>query len=96
MIDDRTWDEVRDRLPVGATVRGVVEKLWPFGIAVRLDEFPTVPAVVDVVDYRPRGAAVAAEHWPEEGTLIEAVVVDHTEFNRQVKLRIGPAWTAPP
>ncbi|MEV5774365.1 hypothetical protein AB0L49_24410 [Streptomyces antimycoticus] len=89
MINESKWLEAKSRIPVGVRVSGIVEKRLPFGIFVKLDDFPDVPAVVDAISYLPDDAPVDPEDWPVEGEVLTATVVDHAEHNRQIKLRVG-------
>jgi ribosomal protein S1 len=88
---DSIWLRVTtDSLPVGATVNGVVVDKRPFGVFLSLDGHPGVRAIVEINNYRPRGQAVASDELPTVDSRLEAVVVDHVAFNRQVRLRVAP------
>ncbi|MFD1145581.1 RNA-binding protein [Saccharothrix hoggarensis] len=92
MNETAEWERVKSRLPMGAEVRGTVLVHAPFGIFVDLAEAPGANAVLDGIDYRPGGEPVGPDGWPPKGAPIEAVVVDHVDENRQLKLRVGPSW----
>jgi ribosomal protein S1 len=85
---DEEWEEAKSSLPFGARVRGLIEQHYSFGMLIRLPDFPEVRAVVDAASYTPTGEIRDSTHWPEVGMPIEAVVVDHAEHNRQIKLRV--------
>jgi len=75
MTDESAWSEAVARLP--------------FGVVVKMYEAPDVVVIVEVNNYRPRGRAVSLEEPPAVGDRIVGVVVDHAEFNRQIRLRVG-------
>ena len=67
----------------------------PFGMLVQLPGFPEVPAVTDALSYRPNGQDVFDHsRRPHEGDTVEAVVADHVDRRRQVRLRVGPPLRA--
>ncbi|MER6383721.1 hypothetical protein [Streptomyces sp. NPDC001250] len=55
---------------------------------VEVPDFPNVSVVVDAVSYTPHGKIVDSTEWPTIGSLVEGVVVDHVEHNREIKLRV--------
>lgn len=69
-------------------MRGVVKKSYPFGMFIEIPDFPEISVVVDAASYAPNGEIIGSEYWPEVGSPIEGVVVDHVEHNRQVKLHV--------
>ena len=85
------WEAAKSALTVGSVVSGVVIRHEPFGIVVEVRDHPAVPAVIDVISYRPAGVDAQPADWPPVGTTIEAVVAALTEHNRQIKLRVGPS-----
>lgn len=88
---DADWlDGVAEAFPVGARVRGLVQARHPFGVFVALDDDPDIRAIVEINNYRPDGEPVSPERLPEIGVHLQAVVIDHTTFNRQVRLRVAP------
>ena len=89
MIDQSAWSEAVARLPFGSVVHGVVTQRWPFGVFVKMDEAPEVVAIVEINNYRPHGGPVSPDELPAVGDRVEGVVVDHAEFNRQIRLRVG-------
>ncbi|HVQ93669.1 MAG TPA: hypothetical protein VMU51_21710 [Mycobacteriales bacterium] len=89
MKDDSAWSAAVARLPFGAVVHGVVTQRYPFGVFVRLTEAPDVTAIVEINNYRPHSVPVSPEDLPAVGDRIEGVVVDHAEFNQQIRLRVG-------
>jgi hypothetical protein len=88
---DADWlKEVSELFPVGAPVSVSVTARHPFGVFVALDDHPEMRAIVEINNYRPGGEPVPPEGLPQIGVRLEAVVVDHTTFNRQVRLRVAP------
>jgi hypothetical protein len=56
---------------------------------VELDGRPEAIALVDAISYYPDRDPIPWDQWPAVGEEIEAVVSDHAEHNRQIKLRVG-------
>jgi len=97
VIDEKAWATAKDAWPIGTTVVSVVvERKVPFGLFVKLPGLDGVTGVIEIVDYRPGGIDIAGtEALPGPGALIDdAVVIEHTEHNREIKLRVGPSWWA--
>lgn len=86
---DQAWSDAKRLLPFGTPVQGILEKVYPFGMFVRVAEFPNVKFVVDAVSYAPNGEIVDSRKWPAIGSSIEGVVVDHVEHNWEIKLHVG-------
>ncbi|GAA0466272.1 hypothetical protein GCM10009544_30690 [Streptomyces stramineus] len=96
MIDDATWAAIKEHFPIDSHVDGIVETQRPFGFFVKFSDFPDAVAVVDAIAYLPHGAPVAPTAWPAPGNHVAAKVVDHSEHNRQIKLRVEKARSVEP
>ncbi len=97
--EEQQWLEAASaRLPCGARVTGTVTRVHKFGCFLHLEEHPDLKVLVDIPNYRPHGVPVASEDLPGPGTRLEGVVVGHTEWNREVRIRVGiePGGTSMP
>lgn len=91
MIDDEDWEASKSRFPIGSEVSVVVRQHMPFGMFVELPADPTASAFIDLASYHPGGQEVVDHtQWPSEGEAIDAIVADHVDRNRQIRLRVGP------
>ena len=88
MTDDARWTDIKRSLPVGKEVTGRVARTMPFGLVIDLDGHPGVLAVVDAASFLSGGAVAPQSDWPGVGSALGARVIDHSEHNRQVKLRV--------
>ncbi|PBC70647.1 RHS repeat-associated protein [Streptomyces sp. TLI_235] len=61
----------------------------PFGMFVKIPGHAGVAAVVDAISYYPDRDPVHPDSWPAVGDSVEGVVSEHSEHNRQIKLRVG-------
>ncbi|MGW0289283.1 hypothetical protein [Streptomyces tuirus] len=57
-------------------------------MVVDLDGHPGVLAVVDAASFLSDGVVAPQTDWPGVGSALAARVIDHSEHNRQVKLRV--------
>ena len=48
------WNDLMARYPPGTSVSGVVASCQVFGVFVRLDELPDVPALLEIIHFRIR------------------------------------------
>jgi len=88
------WEEIAKRFPVGARVRGVVVQHCPFGVFVDLGH-PVAQGLVEIVNFLDEGR-MTEEQYPRVGTMIEAVVLWHTNNPRgQVRLGMKPSQLDP-
>jgi ribosomal protein S1 len=84
------WEEAKKRFPVGTRVRGVVVQHCPFGVFVDLGD-PIARGLVQITEFLDEGR-MAPERYPSVGTVIEAVVLGHTDDRRkQVWLGMKPS-----
>lgn len=87
---EQQWRSAKDRLPVGATVRGTVSAVVPFGLFVDLPG-TTVQGVVLAPGFAdPAAFARRAESHPV-GSSIELIVLGPAEGRLQIDLRLPPA-----
>jgi ribosomal protein S1 len=89
-MNDDKWTELIVSLPIGTTVLGIVDQLYPFGFFVQLDAHPNIRAIVEINNYRPSGVAVTASEFPRPGSPVSAIVVGHADKDHQIRLRIAP------
>ena len=84
------WDEAKKRFPIGARVRGVVIQHHPFGVFVDLGDSVAL-GLIQIVDFLDQGR-MTPEQYPPIGSLIEALVLGHTDARRkQVWLSVKPS-----
>lgn len=83
------WEAAKTDYPVGAEVHGKVVAVRPFGMFVEISGRTEITAVVDAISYYPDREPLHPDLWPAVGDGIEAVVSEHAEHNRQIKLRVG-------
>ncbi|MFI1565066.1 hypothetical protein ACH4ZX_18775 [Streptomyces sp. NPDC020490] len=95
MAED-VWGTAKRRYPVGSTARGRVEARLPFGVFLELDDAPGVNGFVDLLSYNPDGTindpAAPPAALPEVGEVVEGIVTVHVDRDRQIRLRVGPAF----
>ena len=84
-----TWENVRDKLPVGTRIQGRVTQHWPFGVFV---EIPRIPfqGLVQLTDFRDEGR-MTPDQYPEVGSLVDAVVLGFKETGKQIWLGMKPS-----
>ncbi|MGZ3142266.1 hypothetical protein ACVDFE_09780 [Lentzea chajnantorensis] len=61
-----------------------------FGLFLTFDEVPNATGFVDALSYRPQGVSLSPEELPEAGSRIRGLVVEHSEHNKQIRVRVGP------
>src|SRR5690349_14778402 len=85
-----TWEETKQRFPVGLRVRSTATAHHPFGIFVDLGDSDAL-GLVQITDFRDEGR-MTPEQYPPLGAAIEAVVLGHTDERRkQVWLGVKPS-----
>lgn len=82
------WDFAKRTYPYGATVTGTVDLVRPFGIFISVEGLHTSRAFADVAGMHHGGADGFTVLWPEVGDSVTGVVVEHTDRNHQLKLRL--------
>ena len=81
--DDRSWEQTKERMPVGTMVSGVVQAHRSFGVFVELDDCPFV-GLVQITDFGVAG--LSEDQFPAVGTRIRLTVVGFKESGRQIWL----------
>lgn len=81
----KAWQAAKVRFPIGAIVHGSVIRVEAFGVFVALPGCG-VPAVLLVTEFEdgPRGFEI--DEYPQVGSPVTAVVVDHAEHSPQLRL----------
>jgi translation initiation factor 2 alpha subunit (eIF-2alpha) len=72
------WSGVMDESQVpeaGLVVDGVVEMVLPFGVFLRVDQFPDLQFLIRVVDLDPAGSPVFQDYMPSVGDRVSGVVL---------------------
>lgn len=92
-----SWATAQASVEPGVKLGGAVLCHRPFGFFVTLDDFPDVPGLVQITDYRPEGKTprYGADGsldppYPEIGTKIDAEVIWLRDDNRQILMRYPP------
>jgi len=93
---EEIWETAKTRYPVGSTARGRVKDQFPFGVFLELDDAPGVNGFIDLLSYNPDGTindpAAPPVPLPEVGEVVEGVVAMHVDRDRQIRVRVGPAY----
>ncbi|MFF2524887.1 hypothetical protein [Streptomyces liangshanensis] len=94
MTDSDTWQDAKNRYPLGSSARGVVEARFAFGVFLELDGAPGAKGFVDLISYRPAGVgAETPAALPEVGEVVEGTVVSLVDRDHQIRIRVGaPFW----
>ncbi|MER6628880.1 hypothetical protein ABT301_11640 [Streptomyces sp. NPDC000987] len=96
MTTEQIWETAKRRYPVGSTARGRVKDRFPFGVFLELDDAPGINGFVDLLSYNPDGTINDPEAppvpLPEVGEVVEGIVAMHVDRDRQIRLRVGPAY----
>ena len=74
------WDDLMAKYPSGTSVNGVVASCQVFGVFVRLDELPDVPALLEIIHFKvietdPRHRIKFPADYPPVGAQIEARIL---------------------
>ena len=81
--DQKRWESVKARLPVGTAVEGRVVHVAPFGVFVDLGVgFDGLLLVPEMAGAGPKTMA----EYPKTGETVNARVIQHRDGNRQVSL----------
>jgi ribosomal protein S1 len=78
-----TWDEVKERLPVGTEVTGRVVAVRPFGVFVDLGV--GFSGLLEVPNMAGEGRKTEAD-YPQVGQVVTANVLWHRDTNQQICL----------
>ncbi|MGN9792210.1 hypothetical protein ACTMTU_14100 [Streptomyces sp. OZ13] len=82
------WSATRRKFPIGAEIRGTVEKVAPFGVFVSVEGVRPYGAVADVAGMRKEAADDSVVIWPGEGDPVTGVVAGHSDHNEQLKIHL--------
>lgn len=87
----KQWDALTAQYPPGTPVSGIVTACQVFGVFVRLDTLPDVPALLEVIHFRQIEAEPARriqypEDYPPVGSRIEARVLGWCLKPKDVRL----------
>ncbi len=85
------WDELMAKYPPGTSVSGVVASRHVFGVFVRLDELPDVPALLEIIHFKvvetdPRKRIEFPADYPPVETRIEARILGWCLRPKDVRL----------
>jgi ribosomal protein S1 len=83
------WSSLQDEIRCGSRVRGRVLAHQPFGYFVALPKGNL--GLVEIVSIKEPGEPVSMFDYPPLGADVDAVVLDFTEHNRQVRLSARPS-----
>lgn len=89
MVNEQSWDEVKDSLKVGTKVTGVVTKHFPFGIFVALPGID-FKGLVSITNFSDEGMMTPSE-YPKIGSSVDAVVLAFKETGKQIWLGMKPS-----
>ena len=93
------WDALIACYPRGTPVSGVVVRIAPFGVFVRLDDLSDVPALLEIVEFKVRWSN--PDHriefptdYPAVGSPIEARILAWSLLPKEVRLTqfSHPEW----
>jgi small subunit ribosomal protein S1 len=85
------WDALMARYPPGTPVRGVVTGCQVFGVFVRLDELPEVPALLEIIHFKvvetvPGHRIEFPADYPPVGDRVEARILGWCLRPKDVRL----------
>ncbi len=91
MFTQEAWDDLMAKYPPGSSVDGVVASCPVFGVFVRLDELPEVPALLEIIDFKvietnPRHRIEFPADYPPVGARIEARILGWCLRPKDVRL----------
>lgn len=85
------WDDLMAKYPPGTSVGGAVASCQVFGVFVRLDELPDVPALLKIIHFKvietdPRNRIEFPADYPPVGAGIEARILGWCLRPKDVRL----------
>lgn len=89
MSSDLAWESLRQSLPVGAMLRGIVTRHLPFGIFVDIDGIPFT-GLVQITDFKDSGK-MTVEEYPPVGSVIVGIVLGFMDSGKQIWLGMKPS-----
>ena len=74
------WDALMAKYPPGTPVGGIVTSCQIFGVFVRLDQLPDVPALLEIIHFQvlesdPNHRVVYPDDYPQVGARVEARIL---------------------
>jgi hypothetical protein len=92
MNDVAGWNEIKESLPIGTLVSGVVSRHAPFGAFLTIPRVP-FDGLIQITDFKDVGRMTPVE-YPAIGTSLKAVVLGFKETGRQIWLGVKPSQLA--
>jgi ribosomal protein S1 len=89
MIDEQSWDEIKESLKVGTKLKAVVTNHFPFGIFVSLPGLKFT-GIVQIPDFKDEGNMTPSE-YPPVGSSVDVVVLAFKETGQQIWLGMKPS-----
>jgi ribosomal protein S1 len=89
MINEQSWDEIKESLKVGTQLKGVVAKHFPFGIFVSLPGIKFT-GLVQISDFKDEGHMTPSD-YPALGSSVDVVVLAFKETGQQIWLGMKPS-----
>jgi len=84
-----SWNEIKDFLPLGTKLRGVVTKHFNFGIFIVLPEIKFM-GLVELGDFKDEGF-MTREEYPAVGSSVDVAVIGFKEAGQQIRLGMKPS-----
>ena len=89
MVNEQSWDEIKDSLKVGTKVTGIVIKHRPYGIFVELPGIK-FKGLVSITNFSDEGRMTPSE-YPKIGSSVDAIVLAFKETGKQIWLSMKPS-----
>ena len=88
MINEQSWEEIKDSLKVGTKLKGVVTKHWPFGIFITLPGIKFM-GLVELDNFKDEGF-MTRDEYPAVDSSVDVVVLTFKETGKQIWLGMKP------
>ncbi|MBU1430664.1 hypothetical protein KKF91_08930 [Myxococcota bacterium] len=85
MINNKPWENIKTQFPINSKVEGYVIHVASFGVFVKIDNCQA-NAVLLVTEFEDGERSFDIPEYPQIGALIQAIVVDHIDHNKQLRL----------
>lgn len=89
MVNEQSWNEIKNSLQLGAKLRGVVTKHFPFGIFVALPG-TKFTGLIELGDFKDEGF-MTRDEYPAVGSEVDVVVLGFKEAGQQIRLGMKPS-----
>lgn len=89
MINEQSWDKIKESLKVGTKLKGVVTNQFPFGIFVALPAIKFT-GIVELGDFKDEGF-MTRDDYPAVGSSVDVVVLAFKETGQQIWLEMKPS-----